>query len=154
MEADLHLRIVLEKPPAGVDFGLQRGQGPRLQTVQIQRSNGGNLTFDCSVTVKDNRKDGLPNFLGPLTQGPPTERFIYFDIGQFAGQKDSCWNRRLKIPLVGITWDMIRQASAHQRLALETSVPGTGKRGGPMCAKMKHVDWKVVRSDSKHRRTE
>jgi len=154
MEADLHLRIVLEKPPAGVDFGLQRGQGPRLQTVQIQRSNGGNLTFDCSVTVKDNRKDGLPNFLGPLTQGPPTDRFIYFDIGQFAGQQDSCWNRRLKIPLVGITWDLIRQASADQRLALETSVPGTGKRGGPMCAKMKHVDWKVVRSDPKRRRAE
>ena len=151
MEADLHLRIVLEKPPAGVDFGLQRGQGPRLQTVQIQRSNGGNLTFDCSVTVKDNRKDGLHNFLGPLTQGPPTERFIYFDIGQFAGQKDSCWNRRLKIPLVGITWDMIRQASAHQRLVLETSVPGTGNGGGPMCAKLKHVDWKVVRSDQRRR---
>jgi Family of unknown function (DUF5990) len=154
MEAELRLRIVLEKPPAGVDFGLQEGKGRTYKTVQIQRSNGGNLTFDCTVTVKNNREDGLPNFLGPLTQGPPTERFVYFDIGQFAGQQDSCWNRRLKIPLVGITWDMLRQASADQRLVIETSVPGTGKRGGPMCAKLKHVDWKVVRSDSKHRRTE
>jgi hypothetical protein len=67
------------------------------------------------------------------------------DIGQFAGQKDCCWNRRLKIPLVGITWEMIRQVSADPRLILETSVPGTGERGGPMCAKLKHVDWKVVR---------
>jgi hypothetical protein len=59
MEAELHLRIVLEKPPAGVDFGLQEGKGHAYKTVQIQRSNGGNLTFDCTVTVKDNRKDGL-----------------------------------------------------------------------------------------------
>jgi hypothetical protein len=154
MEAELHLRIVLETPPAGVDFGLQEGRGHAYKTVQIQRSSGGNLTFNCSVTVKDNREDGLPNFLGPLTQGPLTERFIYFDIGQFAGQQDSCWNRRLKIPLVGITWDLIRHASADQTLALETSVPGTGKRGGPMCAKLKHVDWKVVRSDPKRRRAE
>ena len=154
METELHLRIVLEKPPADVDFGLQEGKGHAFKTVQIQRSNGGNLTFDCTVAVKDNRNDGLPNFLGPLTQGPPTDRFIYFDIGQFAGQQDSCWNRRLKIPLVGITWDMIHQVSADQTLALETSVPGTGKRGGPMCAKLRHVDWKVVRSDPKRRRTE
>ena len=80
-----------------------------------------------------------------MTQGPPTDRFIYFDIGQFAGQKDSCWNRRLKIPLVGITWDMIRQASADPKLALETRVPGTGKRGGPNCAKVKNLEWKAVR---------
>ena len=115
----------------------------RARVTHTKRSEF-NVTFDCTVTVKNNRENGLPNFLGPLTQGAPTERFIYFDIGQFAGQQDSCWNRRLKIPLVGITWDMIRQASADPRLVLETSVPGIGKRGGPMCAKLKHVDWKVV----------
>src|SRR6516225_2664109 len=143
MEAELHLRIVLEKPPAGVDFGLQEGKGHAYKPVHIQRSNGGDLTFDCSVTVKGNRKDGLPNFLGPLTQGPPSDRFIYFDIGQFAGQKDSCWNRRLKIPLVG-TWEMIHQVSADPKKCLESCVPGTGKRGGPNCAKVKSLEWKVV----------
>jgi hypothetical protein len=90
METELPLRIILEKPPPDVDFGLQDGKGSAYQTVQTQRSKGGDLTFECSVTVKDNRQDGLPNFLGPLTQGPPSDRFIYLDIGQFAGQKDSC----------------------------------------------------------------
>jgi hypothetical protein len=145
METTLHLRIVLEAPPPGVDFGLQEGKGADYKTVHTQRSKGGDLAFDCTVTVKDNRKDGLPSFLGPLTQGPPTDRFIYFDIGQFAGQKDSCWNRRLKIPLVGITWGMIRQVSDDAKLVLETRVPGTGKRGGPNCAKLKGVEWKAVR---------
>ena len=145
MDTDLRLRIVLEKPPVGVDFGLQEGKGHDYKTVQRQRSRGKNLIFDCTVTVKDNRDDGLPNFLGPLTQGPPTDRFIYFDIGQFAGQKDCCWNRRLKIPLGGITWEMIRQASVDPKLILEASVPGTGKRGGPNCAKVKVMEWKVVR---------
>jgi hypothetical protein len=37
MEAELHLRIVLEKPPAGVDFGLQEGKGHAYKTVRIQR---------------------------------------------------------------------------------------------------------------------
>jgi hypothetical protein len=145
LETSLLLRIVLEKPPPGVDFGLQEGKGRDYKTVQTQRSKGGDLTFTCTVTVKDKREDGLPNFLGPLTQGPPTDRFIYFDIGQFAGQKDSCWNRRLKIPLVGITWEMIQQVSADPKLILEMRAPGTGKRGGPMCAKLKGVEWKAVR---------
>jgi hypothetical protein len=112
--------------------------------VQTQRSQGGDLTFTCTVTVKDGGGDGRPNFLGPLTQGPPTDRFLYFDIGQFAGQADSCWNRRLKIPLAGISWQMIRRVSADPRLVLELRAPGTGKRGGPMCAKLKGVGWKAV----------
>ncbi len=146
MQAELHLRIVLEKPPAGVDFGLQEGKGHEYKTIQTQRSKGRNLTFDSTVTVKDNREDGLPNFLGPLTQGPPTDRFIYFDIGQFAGQKDCCWSRRLKISLAEITWEMIRQASADPTLILQACIPGTGKDGGPNCATVRlHDGWKLVR---------
>lgn len=146
MQTDLRLRIVLEKPTPGVDFGLQAGQGTKYKTIQTQRSKSGDLAYDCIITVNDNRKGGLPNFLGPFTQGPPTDRFIYFDIGQFAGQSDSCWNRRLKIPLIGITWEMIRQASADGGVVLETRVPGTGKRGGPNCAKLNPPpSWKIVR---------
>src|SRR3954451_25130939 len=80
MEVQLRLRIVLENPPAGVDFGLQQGKGAAYQTVQTQRSRGDDLRFDGTVTAKDNRGDGLPNFLGPLTQGPPGGRFLYIDI--------------------------------------------------------------------------
>jgi hypothetical protein len=78
-------------------------------------------------------------------QGPAGERFVYLDIGTYAGQKDSCWSRRLKVPLSGITWDIIDRMEK-SRAVLETRVPGTGKDGGPNCATVKPFDgWKLVR---------
>src|SRR6478672_6311507 len=127
MELELKLRIILEEPPPGVDFGLQLGKGATYQTIQTQQlSKTGNLTFNCSVTVKDNRADGLPNFLGPLAQGPPAQRFIYLDVGQYAGQADSCWSRRIKIPLAKIDWDIIKQVAKQPGSVLEARIPGTG----------------------------
>ncbi len=144
METELRLRIVLVAPPSGVDFGLQDGKGSEYETIQKQRSEGDDLRFDCTVMVKNNREDGLPNFLGPLAQGPTTGRFIYIDIGKSAGQFDSCWERRIKVPLNGITWDMIEKAST--TLVLEARLPGTGKDGGPSCATVKPKEgWKVCR---------
>lgn len=144
MEAEVRLRIVLIAPPAGVDFGIQEGKGSDYITIHKQRSKDADLTFEFTVTIKDNRDDGLPNFLGPLAQGPTTGRFIYIDIGKSAGQFDSCWERRIKVPLVGITWDMIEKAS--RKLVLEARLPGTGKDGGPSCATVKPTDgWKVCK---------
>lgn len=143
-DAELRLRIVLVAPPAGVDFGLQDGKGSDYQTIQKQRSKGADLRFDCTVAVKDNRDDGLPNFLGPLTQEPVTGRFIYIDIGKLAGQSESCWQRRIKVPLGGITWDVIEKASADPKLILEARLPGTGKDGGPSCATVKPAEgWRL-----------
>jgi hypothetical protein len=146
METELRLRIILDAPPTGVDFGIQDGKGSDYTTIQKQRSKGADLTFDCTVTVKDNRDDGVPNFLGLLTQGPATGRFIYIDIGKLAGQQDSCWERRIKIPLSGITWEMIEKASANQKLILEAGLPGTGKDGGPSCGTVRPAEgWKCGR---------
>src|SRR5947209_3010897 len=92
VEAEVRLRIVLLAPPVGVDFGIQDGKGRDYTTIQKQRSKGVDLSFEFTVTVKDNRDDGLPSFLGPLVQGPATGRFIYIDIGKLAGQLDSCWD--------------------------------------------------------------
>jgi hypothetical protein len=145
METKLRLRIVLEKPPPGVDFGLQEGKGRDYKTVDKQRSKGKNLTFTCTVTVKDNREDGLPNFLGPMAQGPSGARFIYLDIGEYAGQTNCPWSRRLKVPLSGITWREIEQVRAEPTLILESRVPGTGKDGGPSCATVKPFDgWRLL----------
>jgi hypothetical protein len=147
MEVELRLCIILVAPPAGVDFGLQHGKGSAYQTVQKQRSNGNDLRFDCTVMVKDNRDDGLPNFFGPLTQGPVTGRFIYIDIGRLAGQRNSQWERRIKVPLNGITWDLIRQVSAAPKRILEAYLPGTSKDGGPTCATVLPLQgWKCRRS--------
>src|SRR4026208_1451790 len=112
MERELTLRIVLEKPPADVVFGLQKGRGSDYETIQQQRSTAKDLQFEFTVGLKAGREGASPTFLGSFVQGPPAQRFIYLDIGTYAGQTDSCWSRRLKIPLSGITWEMIDRALA------------------------------------------
>ena len=143
MERELSLRIVLEKPPAGVDYGVQKGRGVDYETLQTQRSKGQDLHFDFTVRAKQTGKDALPNFLGPFVQGPTGERFVYIDIGTYAGQTGTCWSRRLKIPLRGITWAMIDDVAEGKSL-LETRVAGTGKDGSPSCATPKpFAGWKL-----------
>lgn len=134
------LRIVLERPTKDVDFGLQSGHGSTYEIAQKQRSKGTDLNFEFTVTAKPGRKDGLPNFAGPFVQGPSGERFVYINIGTYAGQTNTCWSRRLKIPLQGITWDMIKAGRV-----LAANVPGTEENGAPSCAsgwrKRVSADW-------------
>lgn len=144
MDQELTVRIVLESPPPGVDYGLQKGGGSNYEVMQKQRSKTGDLQFEFSARVKEG-KDGLPVFLGPFVHGPPQERFVYLDIGTYAGQTDTPWSRRLKIPLRGITWDLVKQSSRPAHV-LETHVPGTGKDGSPSCATVKPFSgWEVKR---------
>ena len=146
METEVRLRIVLIAPAAGVDFGVQDGKGSDYTTIQKQRSKGADLSFEFTVTVKNNRDDGIPNFVGPLAQGPAAGRFIYIDIGKLAGQTDSAWERRIKVPLGGISWEMIEKASADPKLLLEARLPGTGKDGGPSCATVHPAEgWKCCK---------
>jgi Family of unknown function (DUF5990) len=141
MERELTLRIVLEKPPRGVDFGLQKGRGSAYETIQKQRSTGNDLVFTFTVGVKAGSKAAEPALLGPFVQGPAAQRFVYLDIGTYAGQANSDWSRRLKIPLSGITMAMIESQAV-----LEARVPGTGKDGGPSCATVKPFGgWKPGR---------
>jgi hypothetical protein len=146
MDVELRLQIVLESPPTGVDFGLQLGKGSDSKTIQTQRSQGDDLRFDGTVTAKGERSDRPPNFLGPLTQGPPSGRFLYITIGKSADQVSSQWDRRLKVPLGGITWEMIEQVSADPELVLEARLPGMRRDGGPSCATVHPaLSWKPAR---------
>ena len=139
MEQQVTLRIIVEKPPGGVDFGVQEGHGNDYNTVQKQRFTNKDLRFEFPIRVKEG-KDGQPNFLGSFAQGPASNRFIYLDIGTYAGQTNTPWSRRLKIPLAGITRQMIEQAS-DASVVIEVRVPGTGKDGGPTCGTVKQVSW-------------
>ena len=137
MEREISLRIVVERPPPGVYFGLQKGSGSNYETVQTVESKSADLQFEFDVRVREG-KDGRPNFLGPFVQGPTHERFVYLDIGTYAGQTITPWSRRLKIPLRGITWELI-----YSLATLEARVAGTGKDGGPSCATVKpFAGWK------------
>jgi hypothetical protein len=110
--------------------------------VQTQRSKDEDLSFEFAVGVRTGM--ALPDYFGPFVQGPRGGRFVYIDIGTLAGQLDSQWTRRLKIPFTGITWNMIDRAAADARSLLETRVPGMAKDGGPNCATVKPFDgWKV-----------
>lgn len=141
MAHELTLRIVLLQPPAGVDFALQKGSGNGYETVQKQRSKGEDLAFEFQPSVKESVSGGMASLCGPFVQGPPSQRFVYIDIGTYAGQADSCWGRRLKVPLDGITAQMIGRGGA-----LEARVPGTGKDGGPNCATVKDFGgWRLVK---------
>lgn len=149
MDRDITLRIVLEAPPPGVDFGIQKGRGSAYETIQTQRSTGGDLSFEFSVAVKAASVGGSADFGGPIVQGPRGGRFVYVDIGTYAGQRDTPWSRRLKIPLTGITSDMIRRASSGTNGlgVLEARVPGTGRDGGPSCASVKEFGGWTVRTE-------
>jgi hypothetical protein len=146
VERELNFRIVLQEPPAGVDFALQIGRGAEYETVQTQRSTGRDLSFEFSVGVKAASERVAPDFRGPFVQGPTGQRFVYIDIGTYARQTDTPWSRRLKVPLSGITRDMLDRVSADSSMVLETRVPGTGKDGGPNCATVKPFGgWKLAR---------
>ena len=149
MQKELTLQIILLKPNVGVHYGLQKGAGTNYETIQIQQSSGEDLSFKFAVVCKGEKlKDTLPKLAGPFVQGPANQKFIYIDIGQSAGQMDTCWSRRLKIPLSGITWEMLYQLDSNTKMILQTKVNGTGKDGGPNCATVKPLDgWQIISSE-------
>jgi hypothetical protein len=79
-------------------------------------------------------------------QGLRGQRFVYIGIGTFAGPADSCWSRRLKVPLTGVTCTMVDGAFAVAEMVVETRVRGSGRDGSPSCATVKPFDgWKLTR---------
>lgn len=95
------------------------------------------MIFEFSILIKeDTEKKDLPKLSGEFVQGS-TDKFVYIGIGTYAGQFDSAWSRRLKVPLTGITWKQIEQLYNNPTATLETYVPGTGKDGSPNCATVK-----------------
>src|SRR5215510_5162536 len=132
MARELKLRITFEGPPPGIDYALQKGSGSAYEMDQKQRSDGKDLSFEFTPAIRDGGSDAMAALAGPFVQGPRGQRFVYLDIGTCAGQADSCWSRRLKVPLEAITMKMIAGGGV-----LEARVPGTGRDGGPSCATVK-----------------
>lgn len=131
MEREIRFVIVVEAPPAGVDYALQEGRGNDFGLVQRQRSTGKNLTFSFGARLK------ADSLLGPFVQGPKDGRFVYINIGTSAGQVGSPWTRRMKVPLYGTNFALGD--------AFETRVPGTAKDGTPTCATVKpFAGWRAT----------
>ena len=141
--AEIKIRLVLVESPADVAFGIQKGRGPKHETVLVQLGGREDLRFDFSLELKST--SGTPNFVGPFAQGPASDRFVYVGVGAFAGQKDSVWSRRMKIPLSGITKTLVREVLSKPGHRLVARIPGTGRDGTPSCATTNTLDeWKIV----------
>lgn len=93
--------------------------------VQVQRSSGSNRLFYFSPGLKQDTAGRLV-FTGAAAQGNTQGRFVYLDIGTYAGQKDSAYGRRLKVPLKMTTscWIIlapVRQTDECQKLLYRRS---------------------------------
>lgn len=140
MKQIVHLRIRVLRPLKGVSMKVQKGKSDLIAAVSAA---GDALTFEFPIEVET--KDGTPNFLGKFAQGPKQERFVYVNSGSYAGQWGTLWNRRAKISLMSITQLQIENVIEDGSLCLETEFEGIGRDGGPTCASVKGIDWKVVK---------
>ena len=139
MKNEINFRITLQA------LGSQMGHGSKYKVVQRQKATGDDLTFEFAINTKPG-KDSSIDFSGLFVQGPVGGRFIYINIGSYAGQINTQWNRRLKIPLIGFTQSQIDEILKTPGF-FETSVPGTGKDGGPNCATVKpFAGWSVIKN--------
>jgi hypothetical protein len=141
------LRITLVGPPVNVKYGIQRGatnleHPDLLAPARVTRDA---IVFDLQVRVTGDRS-GEPNFLGEFAQGPRDGRFVYVNSGVQAGETNSCWSRRLRIPLTNISWKQLEAVLATPGAALEARVPGMARDGGPSCATVPLIDggWRKI----------
>ena len=129
---ELPLRIVMEDPVPGVAIALQRGVAAKAELVRPAAASSAAITFEFEAAVEGALPDGRPRLLGPHVQGPAAARFVYLCVGQLAGQPGSPWTRRVKVPLAGLSWDLIETLAPGRRL--EARIAGRGRDGSPACA--------------------
>jgi len=140
MYHELALRIVVMRPPSGVEWRVQSG---RDELLAPRSASPDEIAFEVKVKVT---KQGPVIFRGAVTQGPPKARFVYVNSGTRAGQADSCWDRRAKISLADITRAQVDQALESSDALLESRIVGTSRDGGPACATVPLLDggWRLV----------
>lgn len=144
LEFELPLRIVLNEPPAGVLFALQRRRDERVSPL---RSTGNDLSFELIIRIKGDPEIDPPRFLGEFVQGPTGGKFIYVNSGSMAGDPVSPWTRRAKIHLSSLTWTDLLAAWKQPKKILEARILGTGRDGGPCCATVPLLDkgWQLTK---------
>ncbi len=124
----------------GVTMMVQRGSDEFLPP---SLSSAEKLVFDLELTV--DTTGTTPNFLGKYAQGPKAARFIYVNSGTYANQH-SIWSRRAKISLMTITGEQIQAVVSKAGMILQTKFEGVGRDGGPTCASVKGIVWKIVKA--------
>lgn len=143
VKRELNFRVIVKEPLAGVTYAVQRGKADLLAPAH---SSKGELTFEFALTLADIDANP-PRLTGEFAQGPANKRFVYVNTGTMAGQKNSPWTRRAKVPLYGINRSMLAKLVEAERgdLVLEARIRGIGKDYGPACATIPFLsEWSVV----------
>ena len=144
---ELPIRIVVENPVPGLAIVLQRGQAAKATLVPPAGRSAEAVTFDLEVMVDGRLPSGRPRLLGPCVHGPPEARFVYLCVGRYAGQADSEWAGRVKVPLAGLGWDEIDALTSGGRLLAR--IAGRSPKGGPALASVQLLapGWAASRRD-------
>lgn len=141
MKHQVPFRVVVTNPRSDVVMQVQSGKDellPPLKTSNVSIA----FEFDMTIDVDD----GSLNFLGKYAQGPKDARFVYVNSGTYAGQASTCWSRRAKLSLMSITPKQVNEVIARPGSRIEVTMPGVGSDGGPTCASVKGLEWKVVKN--------
>ncbi len=141
--SEVPFRVTILRPPANVEFRLQQGRSGLVPPTGVTTAE---IRFDFALRLGPMRYRNRPNLVGAFAQGPPAGRFVYINAGLRAGQEGSCWDRRAKVPLDGITSELIQAALAAGDLVLEARIEGTARDGGPACATVPLLGagWRLV----------
>lgn len=142
-EGTLELRVILQRPPAGVAFRVQRGATGKHELVAPLRETKDEIV--CGMEVRVVRKDsGEMDFRGPFVHGKAGERFLYVCAGTSAGQMGSPWTRRMKVQLRDVPPALAERAMREGR-PLSARFAGTANDGGPPAATCRPLDgWSLV----------
>lgn len=141
----IRLRFIVTDPVPGVALALQSGRFDLVPPTSVTASA---VTFECAVEASQPVAGGPVVCYGPFTQGPPAARFVYITVGTRAGQPNSPYERRAKIPLTGITPELFLGAVKDPERMLEVQFGGRGRDGSPVCATVKLAAdaWRLVSS--------
>ena len=140
MKYQIPFRVVVQEPLSGVAMRVQRGRDELLDPTSTTPDA---IAFEFDLTVDINGDQ--PNFLGKYAQGPKDARFVYVNSGTYAGQHQTLWARRAKLSLMSITTKQISEVVDDSGRCFETLIHGVGRDGGPTCASVKSIEWRVVK---------
>lgn len=124
---------------SNVRLGVQKGK----VVIDDCLADGPEVIFSCPLRVERNGESGKPNFLGPYTQGTPTERFIYLCWGErIAGMWDGFG--RVKVHLKELDWHSVEDAISTDK-PIEAIIRMTDKKGAPIYASVKseNISWQL-----------
>lgn len=126
---EVRLRVVCAEPPAceregmRTEFGLQDRQRA-LHPGQARAD--GSLAYALTVTATQRPGADGVRFSGPFVHGTSADPFLYLSLRTVEGEP-TAWIRRLKVPLVGLTWDRLTAVADGNEFIIRVSGARSGR---------------------------